>query len=155
MALEGDAIAHVVRRSCEIKGEVVSQDEREGGLRAILNYGHTFAHAIEALDGYSERQFHGQAVAIGMCCAADLAVEVGMLSGEEAARIERLVERAGLPRFVAKDMDAGGIYEKMFSDKKVAGGRVRFVLPSEIGRVELVGDVAREQVLKVIVGRQR
>jgi 3-dehydroquinate synthase len=77
MALEPEAIAHVVRRSCEIKAEVVSQDEQESGLRAILNFGHTFGHAIEAMGEYKETQFHGQAVAIGMACAADMAVALG------------------------------------------------------------------------------
>src|SRR5690606_25916525 len=110
---------------------------------------------IEALDGYSERQFHGQAVAIGMCCAADLAVELGMMKGEDAARIEALVERAGLPRHIASDMDPEAIYEKMFSDKKVAAGKVRFVLPWEIGSVELVSSVSKVQVLKVISERQK
>lgn len=154
LALDPVAIAHVVRRSCEIKAEVVSQDELETGLRAILNYGHTFAHAIEALGEYRDKQFHGQAVAIGMCCAADLAVALGMMPQADADRIEALVERAGLPRRFAADMKPEAVYDRMFSDKKVAAGKIRFVLPSSIGHVELVGDVPREMVLQVLRARQ-
>jgi 3-dehydroquinate synthase len=155
IALDNAAISHVVRHSCEIKAEVVSQDEQEAGLRAILNYGHTFGHAIEALGEYKEKQFHGQAIAIGMCCAADMAVNLGMMSLEEAKRIEALIMRAALPTSLAADMDPEAVYERMFSDKKVAAGKLRFVLPTRIGHVELMGDIAREDVLDVLKARQR
>lgn len=155
IALEVDAIEHVVRRSCEIKADVVSQDEFESGLRAILNYGHTFAHAIEALGEYEEKQFHGQAVAIGMCCAADLAVNLGMMPRADAERIEAIIERAGLPRHLPAGLNADEVYRKMFSDKKVAAGKIRFILPTKIGEVKLVGDIPREKVISVINARIR
>jgi 3-dehydroquinate synthase len=155
IALEGPAIAHVVRRSCEIKADVVSQDEFEGGLRAILNYGHTFGHSIEALGEYKERQFHGQAVAIGMCCAADLGVALGLMERADAERIEALITRAGLPTQIPADLKPAEIYDKMFSDKKVSGGQIRFILPTKIGKVDLVGDVPRERVMEVLSARQQ
>lgn len=154
LQLEAAALSHAVRRSCEIKAEVVGADERESGLRAILNYGHTFGHAIESLGEYRERQFHGQAVAIGMCCAADLAVQKGMLSAEEASRIEKLIARAGLPTRVPPELRAEDIWDRMHSDKKVAAGKVRFILPTAIGRVELRSDVERDEVIEVLHGRQ-
>ncbi len=154
MALEPDAIAHVVRRSCEIKADVVGQDEQESGLRAILNYGHTFGHAIEALGEYKETQFHGQAVAIGMVCAADMAVVLGLMPDADRDRIEALVARAGLPRHLEADMNVEAVYDRMFSDKKVSAGKVHFVLPTRIGHVELKGDVTKESVLEVLRGRR-
>lgn len=154
IGLDPAALAHAVRRSCEIKAEVVGADEKEGGLRAILNYGHTFGHAIEALGEYQERQFHGQAVAIGMCCAADLAVAKGMLSPAAAHRIEKLIARAGLPTQVPADTDPAEVWDRMHSDKKVSGGRIRFVLPTEIGKVELRGDVMQDEVLQVLRKRK-
>lgn len=154
IGLEEEAIAHVIKQSCEIKADVVSQDEQESGLRAILNYGHTFAHAIEVLGEYEEQQFHGQAVAIGMACAADVAVALGMMPQADADRIEALIKRAGLPLRVPADMDPKMVYDKMFSDKKVAAGKIRFVLPTRIGHVDLVSDVPQELVLKVLEARR-
>lgn len=155
LALDEAAMAHVVRRSCEIKADVVSQDEHENGLRAILNYGHTFGHAIEALGEYSERQFHGQAVAIGMACAADMAVSLGLLTQDAADRICRLIERAGLPQHLSADMDPAAVYDKMFSDKKVAAGKIRFILPTRVGEVVLKGDIAQDVVIQTLTARQK
>lgn len=152
--LEPDAVTHVIRRSCEIKADVVSQDEHENGLRAILNYGHTFGHAIEALGEYKEVQFHGQAVAIGMACAADMAVKLGMIDLAVAERIGALIERAGLPQRINAGIDIEEVYNRMFSDKKVAAGKIRFVLPTRIGEVTLRGDISRELVLETLRGRQ-
>lgn len=150
IALEPDALLHVVRRSCELKAWVVGQDEREGGLRAILNYGHTFAHAIENVGEYAEKQFHGQAVAVGMIAAARVANRLGMFPDEATRRILNLVRRAGLPDRVPKGMDTGLLMDRMKGDKKVAGGRVRFVLPQEIGRVTVTPDVPPEVVADVL-----
>ncbi len=155
LALDPAAMAHVVRRSCEIKADVVSQDEQESGLRAILNYGHTFGHAIEALGEYQEKQFHGQAIAIGMCCAADLAVNLGILNQTDADRIVALIEKAKLPMHLAADMDPEAVYDRMFSDKKVAAGKIRFVLPTRIGHVEMRGDINKQSVLDVLTARRR
>lgn len=153
LKLDREAISHVVRRSCEIKAAVVSEDEQESGLRAILNYGHTFGHAIEAMGEYEEVQFHGQAVAIGMACAADLAVKLGMLTQPDADRIETLIKSAGLPVKIAPGLNVELIYERMFSDKKVAGNDIRFILPTKVGAVELRGGVDREAVLEVLTNR--
>ena len=153
IALQPDALLHVVRNCCRIKAEVVSADEHEGGLRAILNYGHTFGHAIESLGEYRERQWHGQAIAIGMCCAADMSVELGMANRAAAARTEALIARAGLPTRIPEGLRADDIYDRMFSDKKVAAGKLRFVLLREIGKVELKADIDKAQVLRTLVAR--
>lgn len=155
MQLDPEAISHVIRRSCEIKAEVVSQDEHESGLRAILNYGHTFGHAIEALGEYEQVQFHGQAVAIGMACAADMAVNLGMMQAADRDRICALIEKAGLPQHLEAGLNVEAIYERMFSDKKVAAGKIRFILPTKIGHVELRGDVPREEVLRALNDRKQ
>ncbi|MGC8841328.1 MAG: 3-dehydroquinate synthase [Candidatus Sumerlaeaceae bacterium] len=148
--LDPKALRHVVQRSCEIKAQVVGADERETGLRAILNYGHTFAHAIESCGEYRERQFHGQAVAIGMVAAAETALRMGLFSPEQAARQRNLIERAGLPTRIPTELAAEDLLDRMSSDKKVAGGRLRFVLPVRIGEVALRNDVPPELILSVL-----
>ncbi|MGI8908770.1 MAG: 3-dehydroquinate synthase [Candidatus Sumerlaeaceae bacterium] len=153
IALEPEAMLHVIRNSCRIKAEVVSADEHEGGLRAILNYGHTFGHAIESLGEYRERQWHGQAIAIGMCCAADMSVDLGLCTTDEAQRTDTLISRAGLPTRIPADIRASEIYERMFSDKKVAGGKLRFVLMNRIGHVQISADVTQQHVMSVLVRR--
>ncbi len=150
LALEPDALRHMVRRSCEIKAQVVGADEREAGLRAILNYGHTFAHAIESSGEYRERQFHGQAVGIGMVAAAEVALRLGMFSRAEADRQHALIERAGLPTAVPSGLKAEELLDRMRSDKKVLGGRLRFVLPERIGAVTIRADVPEPLVLEVL-----
>lgn len=138
-ARDAGALARAVRRSCEIKAEVVAADEREGGLRAILNYGHTFGHAIETLTGY-ERYLHGEAVAIGMVMAADLSVRQGWLPAGEAGRIRALLETLGLP--VTPPALAGdAMVAAMGLDKKVLDGRLRLVLAEALGRVIVTEDV--------------
>ncbi|MDP1901346.1 MAG: 3-dehydroquinate synthase [Rubrivivax sp.] len=141
------ALAHAVRRSCEIKAEVVGQDERESGLRAILNFGHTFGHAIELGMGYGQ-WLHGEAVACGMVLAAALSAELGMVSTGFAQRLSRLIERAGLP-VVAPAMEGARWLELMRGDKKAEGGEIRFVLLGAPGRatVRAAPDAA---VLRVI-----
>jgi 3-dehydroquinate synthase len=131
LARDDRALAHAVRRSCEIKAAVVGQDERESGLRAILNFGHTFGHAIETGVGYGE-WLHGEAVGCGMLMAADLSVALGLLAASDAQRIERLVQRAGLP-LRGPALGAGRYLELMGHDKKAEGGQVRFVLLDGLG----------------------
>ena len=146
-ALAGDAavLARIVERSCAIKAQVVAGDEREEtGLRAILNYGHTFGHAAEALGNY-EAIRHGEGVAMGMAAAAHLAQLRGLLDAESVVRIERLIERAGLPTRMLK-FGADDYWTKMGSDKKVKDGKIRFILPTRIGAVEMVDDVTRAEV---------
>src|SRR5574337_1783512 len=120
------ALAGAVRRCCEIKAAVVGRDERESGLRAILNFGHTFGHAIEAGLGYGE-WLHGEAVGCGMVMAADLSRRVGLVGGDFAARLSRLIERAGLP-VRGPGLGADRWLELMRIDKKAEGGEIRFVL---------------------------
>jgi 3-dehydroquinate synthase len=151
IALEQEPLLAMVRRSCEIKAQVVGEDEREGGVRAILNYGHTFAHAIESVGEYAEKQFHGQAVAIGMVAAAELACDMGIFDAASASRIRALVNKAGLPDRVPDGMPVDDIMARMKSDKKVVGSRVRFVLPVEIGRVEVRDDVEPKAVRGVLL----
>ncbi|MEO8806008.1 MAG: 3-dehydroquinate synthase [Burkholderiaceae bacterium] len=129
------ALAHAVQRSCEIKAWVVAQDERETGLRAILNFGHTFGHAIEAGLGYG-RWLHGEAVGCGMVLAADLSAQLGLIDAAHAARITRLIERAGLP-LRAPALGAQRYLELMRVDKKAHAGDIRFVLLEGVGRAGL------------------
>ena len=125
------AIAHAIRRSCEIKAEVVRQDEREGGIRAILNFGHTFAHAIEAGLGFGA-WLHGEAVGCGMVMAADLSQRLGYIDAATSARIRALVAAAGLP-VVAPDLGQARWRDLMEVDKKNEGGVIRFILLRPLG----------------------
>jgi len=132
LARDAEALAHAVRRSCEIKAGVVGQDERESGLRAILNFGHTFGHAIESGLGYGQ-WLHGEAVACGMVMAADLSARLGLVPGDFALRLRRLIERAGLP-VRGPALGAERYLELMRVDKKSQGGEIRFVLIEAPGR---------------------
>ncbi|OPX84764.1 MAG: 3-dehydroquinate synthase [Pelotomaculum sp. PtaB.Bin104] len=145
MLLAGDAssLIHVVRESCRIKAKVVEADETEGGLRAILNFGHTVGHAVEALTGY-KKYTHGEAVGIGMVVAARLARSLGLLGVSELARIEGLVCRAGLPHQLPDYLSTKEIVESLSHDKKVVGGKLTFVLPGQIGKVEIRRDLSKE-----------
>ena len=131
MAKDAAALAHAIQRSCEIKAEVVRQDEREGGLRAILNFGHTFGHAIEAGLGYGE-WLHGEAVGCGMVMAADLSWRMGFIDESTKNRIKALVKAAGLP-VVAPNFSAERWIEMMEVDKKTEGGIIKFVLLKPLG----------------------
>jgi 3-dehydroquinate synthase len=131
VAREPAALAHAIARSCEIKADVVRQDEREGGLRAILNFGHTFGHAIEAGMGYGQ-WLHGEAVGCGMVMAADLSVRMGTLDAIAAGRIKALVAAAGLPT-VAPDLGTARWLELMEVDKKNEGGAIKFILLKGMG----------------------
>ena len=144
------ALEHAIARSCELKAQVVSQDERElTGLRAVLNYGHTFAHAFETLTDYSAL-LHGEAVSMGMHCAARLAERLGRIDESLTSRQAALLQRFGLaiqpPRFEASD-----VLRVMARDKKAAAGKLRFVLPSRLGHVELVADVDESLVKDVLL----
>jgi 3-dehydroquinate synthase len=131
LARDEAALRQAIRRSCEIKARVVGADEREAGLRAILNFGHTFGHAIEAGLGYGE-WLHGEAVGCGMVMATRLSAALGLIDAGAAARIEALVSRAGLPtRGPALGMDK--YLELMRLDKKAEAGQIRFVLLDRLG----------------------
>jgi 3-dehydroquinate synthase len=147
-ALDADAVGYAVRRCCEIKAEVVAQDETESGLRAILNFGHTFGHAIESGMGYGN-WLHGEAVGAGMVLAAALSQRLGLLDADAVLRLRELNVRAGLPvRAPALALERW--LELMRVDKKNEGGSVRFVLLDGLGRAELRGaaDAAVEAVLR-------
>lgn len=138
-------LTKIIARSCELKADVVRQDEREEtGLRAVLNYGHTFGHAFEAVAGYGELT-HGEAVAIGMQCAARLACRLNRVDDAFVARQENLLTALGLP-VKTPALEQGALLEAMQRDKKVEHGRLRFVLPDRLGHVELVGGISPADV---------
>jgi len=136
---EPDAVAHAVRRCCEIKADVVSKDERESGLRAILNFGHTVGHAMEALVEY-EGLLHGEAISMGMCFASKLSVKRGGLNETELKRLCALLEASGLPTRPTDKFDMNRLLEAMRLDKKAREGKLRFVLLKRLG--EAVGSDA-------------
>ncbi len=146
---EPEVLNQTIRRCCQIKADVVTADERETtGRRAILNYGHTFAHAIEATTGYGT-WLHGEAVSIGMTMAASLAIDRGLCDPELLRRQTAWCQSVGLPvAMPGPDVDA--MIEAMASDKKVAAGRLHFILPTRIGEVIAVPDVPRPQVVAAI-----
>jgi 3-dehydroquinate synthase len=148
-AMEPEAMTKLIARCCEIKAEVVTADERESGLRQILNYGHTVGHALEAVTHY-RRLKHGEAIAYGMKCAARIAEALGILSQDDGRRIAGSVDMfGGLPRI--NDLDPGAIIAATAHDKKVSQGRVRFILPTRIGSVAIRDDVP----MKVLRGAVR
>ncbi len=143
---DAGALRHMVERCCRLKADVVEQDEREiSGLRAVLNYGHTFAHAFEAASGY-DQMLHGEAVSIGMMCAARLAMCMGRVDEAFVARQQTLLESLKLPITVPA-FDADDLVDLMRRDKKVDDGQLRFVLPDRMGHVELVKDVRIDDVV--------
>lgn len=147
-----DVLSSIVARSCELKADVVREDEFETtGLRAVLNYGHTFAHAFEALSGYDEL-LHGEAVAIGMVCASRLAVRLGRITDDVTQRQVDLLTQVGLPVDVPENQLSrhDEIINCMMLDKKTVDGQLRFILPDRIGHVELVDGVPAEQALECL-----
>jgi 3-dehydroquinate synthase len=142
LAKDAEALAHAVLKSCEIKSAVVAADEREEGERALLNYGHTFGHAIETGLGYGE-WLHGEAVAAGMALAADLSARLGLLRRPEVERIGALLKRAGLPAGV-KGMRAERFRELMSVDKKARDGQLRFILLDRIGSASIRSDISAD-----------
>jgi len=154
LANQPEAVAHAVRRSCEIKAMIVARDEREErGDRALLNLGHTFGHAVESATGY-RKWLHGEAVGAGLVMAAGMSRELGLVSPEELVRVHTLIERAGLPTRSA-GVAPGTVFEHMRIDKKVLGGRLRLVLLRRIGNAFLTADYpedALERTLQAYCG---
>ncbi len=148
--LAGDAaaLAYVVRRSCEIKAQIVARDEREQGDRALLNLGHTFGHAVESATGYTE-WLHGEAIGAGLVMAAGMSRESGLLTAEELERVTRLIARAGLPVHVSNVTPATAL-EHMRIDKKVQSGRIRLVLLRGIGSAFVTGDYAEPALSRTL-----
>ncbi|UBO73222.1 3-dehydroquinate synthase [Aeromonas rivuli] len=143
------ALAYAIKRCCEIKAEVVAEDETEHGVRALLNLGHTFGHAIEAEQGYGN-WLHGEAVAAGMMQAAATARLRGQVSAEQQERIRALLLAAKLPVKGPADMNFDAYLRHMRRDKKVLAGKLRLVLPVGIGHAEVVADVSDAQLQSVI-----
>lgn len=138
LAADAAALAHVIRRSCEIKAEIVGRDEREHGERALLNLGHTFGHAVESATGYRE-WLHGEAIGAGLVMAARMSCESGHLGAEDLERVKRLVARAGLPTHISTVRPDTAL-EHMRIDKKVQAGRIRLVLLRGIGSAFVTAD---------------
>lgn len=138
--LDESILIDIIARSCTDKAYVVGKDEKESGLREILNYGHTFGHALEALTDYDTYR-HGEAVAIGMNCAARLAVNSGMLDSTDWERQKNLLQHVGLPVNFTSEIDPRKFIEKMYLDKKAKGGKLRLILPTRIGEVIVRGDI--------------
>jgi len=148
-ALQPQAITYMIKRCCAIKAEVVAQDEKEHGIRALLNLGHTFGHAIEAEQGYGN-WLHGEAVAAGMVLAAETAFIIGLLDGEEVEQIISLIEAFNLPINAPEEMQYEHFAEHMQLDKKVLNGQLRLILPTAIGSSEICSDVG-EAVLRSVI----
>ena len=145
-----DALRRIVSRSCRLKAEVVAKDEREEtGLRAVLNFGHTIGHAVEAASGYGGAFRHGEAVAVGMAAECRLAERIGWIGPETTARVSALIDRFGLP-VAAPGLDPSALLDAMARDKKNQKGKVRFVLPRALGRVELT-DAPAEADLRAVL----
>src|SRR5690606_1018520 len=146
------ALGHLIERSCCLKADVVEQDEHEtSGLRAALNYGHTFGHAYEALAGYGVLS-HGEAVAIGMVDASRLAERRGLIGSDVTARQLALIQAVGLPTALpaGTSFPPEAVLSRMRLDKKNAGGKLRFILPTRLGEVRLFDDVPDSAVREVL-----
>jgi 3-dehydroquinate synthase len=148
LALEPGLIEKTIATCCQIKAEVVSNDERENGLRRILNYGHTIGHAVESTSELT--LIHGLAVSIGMVAAAKLAVLTNRLDAVSAEKIVSLLTEYGMPTKIPKEYDRKKIKNYLLADKKVIDGKIHFVLPVSIGKVNVVSDVTMEEIDNVL-----
>ncbi len=146
---DADAVKYIVKRSCRLKADVVERDERETtGLRAVLNFGHTFAHAFETVGGYGA-WLHGEAVSAGMVCAAALAERRGLIDRRTNDRLVGLLEKFGLPT-APRNWPTEELIAVMRNDKKASAGRLRFVLPRRLGDAALFDDVPEADVRRVL-----
>ena len=139
LSRDSDAIAWAVRRSCEIKAQIVEADEHEHGQRALLNFGHTFGHAIEAAMGYGN-WLHGEAISAGMVMALDMSERTGRIGGNTVQRGVHLLERAGLPIAPPQSMNPQQMHGYMARDKKVSAGQLKLILANAIGETETTSD---------------
>lgn len=151
--LEEESLQNIIFRSCQIKSEIVSRDEKEEGLRAILNLGHTFGHAVEQLGGYKFYR-HGEAVAIGTRAACILSHSLGLMTAEETKRVDNLFEKmnisARFPAFVPED-----IITAMHNDKKVKNNRINFILPRGIGNYVIADNISNDQIINAVRSAQK
>ena len=146
--LDSTALTYIIRRSCEIKGEVVSKDERESGLRAVLNYGHTIGHAIETITSY-KKYLHGEAVAIGMYMEAKLSHQLGIIDSKAVARIKALIDSFELPSEMPDEIEMDDLVNKMQIDKKTISGKMHFVLPETVGSVKIHSEITADDIIKL------
>ncbi|MFO1013700.1 MAG: 3-dehydroquinate synthase [Caulobacteraceae bacterium] len=155
LAREPEALTYAVRRSVEMKAEIVAEDEREAGRRALLNLGHTFAHALESETGFGEALKHGEAVAIGCCLAFRFSRDLGLCSGQDATRVEALVKKAGmatrLSDLSAHPFNADALISHMAQDKKAEGGKLTFILARRIGEAFVAKDVDRDALRTFLI----
>ena len=149
-ALAPAPLRHAIKVSCAMKAEIVAADEREQGDRELLNFGHTFGHALETETGFSDRLLHGEAVALGMVLAFDFAVRLGLASGQDATRVRRHLDTAGLPTTLAAiglhGIPAERLLAHMGKDKKVRDGRITLITPRQIGDAFQMRDAPRQEL---------
>lgn len=150
-SIEPSLLQEILQRSCQSKAEVVSKDEKEMGLRAILNYGHTIGHAVESLTGYTT-VLHGEAVGIGMVAAGGIAVKLGLWDEDCDRRQLALIQKAGLPTKLPTGLKIDEILASLQTDKKVKNKKVRFILPTAIGAVTITDQVPSEVIREVLRG---
>jgi len=148
-SLDGETLEEIVSRSAKIKAEIVARDEKDLGLRVILNYGHTVGHAIETASDF--KVDHGEAVAIGMLAAARVSNQMGILNQNELARLEGLIKKADLPTKVP-NLKVETLIQAMKHDKKVVKGKVKFVLPKSLGKVFITDEVSLSLVEQILAG---
>ena len=147
--LDDTTLIEIISQACVNKAEIVAKDEKESGLRMVLNYGHTFGHALEAMTHYN-RYRHGEAVSIGMNCAAQLATNLRMFSETDFQRQRALLKRAKLPITFPTDLTPEALCDAMYLDKKTLGGKLRLILPTRIGEVVIHDDVDDRHILEAI-----
>jgi 3-dehydroquinate synthase len=149
LTLDADALSYAIHAGCSIKAWIVSQDEKESGLRAFLNLGHTIGHALESVAGYGELT-HGEAISIGMCGAALLSSRLGVASDHVFTYTEGLIKRFGLPTVIPERYATDAIMDAMLHDKKFRGGQMVFILPNSIGKVHIHKGIPVEEVRVVV-----
>lgn len=144
-----DILAHMIERCCQCKADIVAADETESGVRALLNLGHTFGHAIEADQGYG-KWLHGEAVATGMVLAAKLAVAMNLLEVSDLRRIEKLISAFDLPLVAPENMGLAEFMRHMRRDKKNIAGKLRFIIPTAIGQSEIRDDISQDMLQEIL-----
>lgn len=147
--LDKNALNYLIGRSCEIKSEVVSKDERESGLRAVLNYGHTIGHAVETVTEY-KGFLHGEAIAIGMCLEARLSNLLGLIPKDKVERITALINSYDLPVGLPRGIDVEALIASMTLDKKTVSGELKFILPERIGSVKIQKGISKKSIEKAL-----
>lgn len=158
LAGDGDALAHAVMTSCLAKADIVARDETEGGVRALLNLGHTFAHAFEKEAGYDGRLLHGEAVGAGLALAFDFSTFLGRQTSQDAVRVKQHLQSVGLPHSLstlpAGHASANQLTSHMMKDKKTKDGILTFILVSQIGDAEVMPNIARDDVIRFLQGTE-